>query len=433
MRVFLSWSGSRSRLIAQALRDWLPGVMQVVQPWMSAIDMQMGARWNADLAKELEQAKIGIICITPENQTTAWLVFEAGALSKIVDAGCVIPYLLNMRPTEVEGPLVQFQAAVANRDDTFRVVSTINRALGTVALSEEGLVRSFQKWWPDLERSLMEIPTTAASDPPPRPERELLEEILGLARENTREQIERAAVAEYTASRRQRDMMTLTHQLQAPLVAVANALSFAKDRGVTNDALPLIEHSEALVEDLIAMGYGITSALASEEGRSIALMANTVDVADEAFSIARRVQRTSARNDLRIMYRKSPDFPQLVLDRQALASVIYSLMHNAVKYADSDSEIALELLLSGPDHRPILSVRSVGEPIPPTERERIFEKFARGRQVERGRLYAGVGLGLWVARQLTRAMGGELILEQNSEDPRVATFVVHFNSEAGLR
>src|SRR3954453_6077844 len=116
MRVFLSWSGTRSRMPAAALREWLPGVLQFVRPWMSAVDMQTGTRWNADLAKELELAQVGIICVTSDNQSAPWMLFEAGALLKIVDSSNVIPYLLNLGPGEVEGPLVQFQAAIANRE-----------------------------------------------------------------------------------------------------------------------------------------------------------------------------------------------------------------------------------------------------------------------------------------------------------------------------
>ena len=82
MKVFISWSGERSRSIAEALREWLPDVIQAVKPWLSAEDIDKGARWSSDLAHELEDAHVGVICLTPENLEEPWIHFEAGALSK---------------------------------------------------------------------------------------------------------------------------------------------------------------------------------------------------------------------------------------------------------------------------------------------------------------------------------------------------------------
>ena len=67
MNLFLSWSGSISKDLAEILRDWIPSVIQEVEPFMSSEDIEKGVRWNMDIAKQLEESTIGIICITPED------------------------------------------------------------------------------------------------------------------------------------------------------------------------------------------------------------------------------------------------------------------------------------------------------------------------------------------------------------------------------
>ena len=82
MKVFISWSGPRSRAVAVALKDWLPLVLEGVDPWVSDKDISAGERWAQSVAGELESANFGIICITPENLNADWILFESGALSK---------------------------------------------------------------------------------------------------------------------------------------------------------------------------------------------------------------------------------------------------------------------------------------------------------------------------------------------------------------
>ena len=129
-KVFLTWSGDRSKAMATALRVWLPNVIQAVEPWMSETDIAKGAGWNSEISSQLELAKIGIVCLTPENLDAPWVNFEAGALSKITGSK-VCTYLFGLSPTDVEGPLAQFQATKSDdKDDTKKLLHTINRHLG---------------------------------------------------------------------------------------------------------------------------------------------------------------------------------------------------------------------------------------------------------------------------------------------------------------
>jgi len=183
MKVFISWSGEVSRAVAEALREWLPCVIQAVEPWVSAHDIERGVRWGPALTRELEQTKVGIICLTPDNLEAPWILFEAGALSKTVDATLICPFLFRVENSDVEGPLAQFQATRAQKDDARELIHTINRSVGPSTLKEAALDQAFEKWWPDLEQRLGRVPLSgAAVNPPRRTEREILEEILELVR-----------------------------------------------------------------------------------------------------------------------------------------------------------------------------------------------------------------------------------------------------------
>ena len=85
MKVFISWSGAKSQEVAKVLKQWIPCVIQSVEPYFSSADIDKGARWSTDIAKELQDASFGILCVTKDNLSSSWLNFEAGALSKSIE------------------------------------------------------------------------------------------------------------------------------------------------------------------------------------------------------------------------------------------------------------------------------------------------------------------------------------------------------------
>ena len=73
MKVFISWSGTLSHRVATLLRDWLPNVLQAVEPWLSSQDIAPGAMWLVEVSAQLEAVEVGIICLTAENLDSSWL------------------------------------------------------------------------------------------------------------------------------------------------------------------------------------------------------------------------------------------------------------------------------------------------------------------------------------------------------------------------
>jgi len=155
MKIFLSWSGKTSREVAQAFHDWLPFVIQAAKPFISSGDIDKGKRWSDVLSSELNETAYGILIITPDNFDKPWIHFEAGAISKAVDKSYVSPFLFNIEPTRIVGPLSQFQATINDPDDILRLLSSINRRLpDDQRLSFEVLSREFELLWPDLKKKL---------------------------------------------------------------------------------------------------------------------------------------------------------------------------------------------------------------------------------------------------------------------------------------
>lgn len=186
MRLFISWSGTKSRDVAVALRDWLPGVINSIEPFVSAKDIYAGARWQMEIATQLESTDFGIVCVTAENQHAPWLNFEAGALAKAVDSSRVVPLAIDLKPSDVQVPLGQFQAQPASESGLRDVLTSINAAAGS-PLNDVRLERAIEKWWPDLESNLQRIEEehsalASQSGTPARSDRELLEEVLDTVR-----------------------------------------------------------------------------------------------------------------------------------------------------------------------------------------------------------------------------------------------------------
>lgn len=189
MKIFLSWSGELSRELAEALRDWLPAVLQSVKPFFTPNDIEKGARWSKDIAQELETSSYGIFCLTKENLTKPWIMFEAGALSKRIDASRVCPVLFGVDNADLEGPLVQFQASPFNETEIRKLMKTLNSGLGEQRLDEAVLASVFEMWWPKLNEKVSKILERHAAKPAgtasTRSDREILEEVLQLARLNS--------------------------------------------------------------------------------------------------------------------------------------------------------------------------------------------------------------------------------------------------------
>jgi TIR domain len=198
MKIFLSWSTEPSKYIAAALKDWIPIVIQAAHPWFSPNDIERGARWSTEIAVQLEESKFGILCITSENLNAPWINFEAGALAKTLTKTHVVPLLYNLEPTDLVGPLSQFNATRLNKEDMSKLIHTINNSLDH-SLDTNVIDSSFEMWWPKLEEKLRKIPKIELKIEK-RTERDMIEEILEIVRAQKNVEISNIQTSDHSES-----------------------------------------------------------------------------------------------------------------------------------------------------------------------------------------------------------------------------------------
>ena len=186
MNIFISWSGEEGKAYAEAFRGWLPNVIQTLKPFYSPEDIKAGTKWNSEISKQLQSTELGIICLTPDNVNAPWIVFEAGALSNQLESR-VCPILFNLKPTDVQGPLTQFQLNMFCPEGIYNILVSINDHMKPEGLSVETLRSAFEKWWPELETSINKAKPqhSSPSIKSSRTEKDLIEEILIRIRNST--------------------------------------------------------------------------------------------------------------------------------------------------------------------------------------------------------------------------------------------------------
>jgi two-component system, OmpR family, sensor kinase len=210
----------------------------------------------------------------------------------------------------------------------------------------------------------------------------------------------------------------VAHELKSPLAAIRGAAralvggepvdDAARQRlvGVIEDAAA---QAERLVTDLLTAGR-------LGAGR-LPVQVRPVDVAPVVKTAVDAA--LAAREAVSIDVRAEESTLRALVDPDRLRQVLDNLLGNALEHTPQGSRVGVRLTSAGDRIR--IEVSDEGSGVPAGERERVFEPSVRLSERR-----AGTGLGLYLARQLARAMGGDVTL-----DPRPgagSTFVVELAS-----
>lgn len=181
--VFISWSGPQSKHVAGILYKFLPRVIQGLDVFFSDQDIPSGTQWMSEIQSHLASAKYGIICVTPENTNSAWLYFEAGAISRQTTepVSRVSPVAVGMSKEALPSPLQGYNAIDLNEEGFVKMVKSIHETVESSA-PWPTIEEAAQYYWSLMDKEL-EVKPTAASPAPVFDQKAALIEIRSLVRE----------------------------------------------------------------------------------------------------------------------------------------------------------------------------------------------------------------------------------------------------------
>lgn len=103
-----------------------------------------------ELFRTLDQATLGVPVITSSNHSSPWLAFEAGVLISGNERGKIIPFMVDVQPAQLSGPLHVFQGVSANKSGTLRLLIAVAEAHGITFDVDNH--RRFESTWPEIEK-----------------------------------------------------------------------------------------------------------------------------------------------------------------------------------------------------------------------------------------------------------------------------------------
>jgi len=238
-------------------------------------------------------------------------------------------------------------------------------------------------------------------------------------------------------------LMTASHELRTPLTAVQGYLELLGDFGhvLDDDSKDrFLSNARRACEELVLLLGNVMDASRVDQDR-VMLTFTSVRVAQAVQSIIEILEPIVAREE-RTVELKIADDLNIWVDDLRLRQILLNLVGNALKYAPPPTGIAIsaesvcwdELLrrvlsidqqppLPASGHFVIIAIRDWGPGVALEDQPRLFTKFMRLTGAINS-LQRGAGLGLYLCRQLTEAMGGHIWVESEGIDGVGATFFV---------
>jgi two-component system sensor histidine kinase BarA len=221
-------------------------------------------------------------------------------------------------------------------------------------------------------------------------------------------------------------LATMSHELRTPLNSI---LGFSD---LLATAPNLNDRQKKYLGNILTSGRNLLQLI--NDILDLAKMeAGKMEVSVAELSLSELLERLAVgmlplaeKKNIELRWDCDPTVETALQDAGKLQQILYNLLSNAIKFTPEGGRVELLALPHEKDHVDLV-VADTGIGIPLDDQARIFEKFRQGRSVPGSdqaltREYEGTGLGLSIVKELSKLLGGEVLLE--SEFGKGSTFTI---------
>lgn len=238
---------------------------------------------------------------------------------------------------------------------------------------------------------------------------------LALERQATEQAAQRARDEASGQAMRNALLAAISHDYRTPLASIMSAASSLMDQDARLSPTQRERLAATIVDETAALSRLTDNGLqlARLDAPGVVLRMDWESAEEIVGAVLQRVRRRRGEAAKRVRARLEPDLPLLRCDALLLTQLLDNLVDNALKYAPGSAiEILVRCASEGEASHMVLAVRDRGPGVPPAWRERIFQVFQRGAELNRdrpdGEERRGAGVGLAACRAIAQAHGGSM-------------------------
>jgi PAS domain S-box-containing protein len=224
---------------------------------------------------------------------------------------------------------------------------------------------------------------------------------------------------------------TASHELRTPLAAVYGAAQTLRRHDFALDEAGRERFLSLIVDESERLGRIVNDILLANQ-----LDIGRLDLQNEVFEPGELVERVAeaarayAPSTVALETMTEPSLPPVASDRDRVRQVLANLVENAIKYSPHGGRVEVGAVPAGSMVR--FYVRDEGLGIPADEHERVFDKFYRlDPAMTEG--VGGIGLGLYICKELVQRMGGRIWAESEGEIGSTFLFEIPATEALGAR